>query len=314
MKTLELLWIARNAPVWSRTLRQVRIGGSFSSRSGDYAVGSVPPPGINRSASPSAHASLVAPAIVAPAIVAIPARGGCPADGSQVLTARSFNGRWLALRATDSDQANTRIVVIDTSAMRPVADRWIGGAFALDAISADGRLVYLIQSLPTRGYGVYQVRSYQVGHTGVDARVVVAPGEVPGSMSGGAWSRAWSPDGSWLYTLYIQGSGHVFVHALHLAARETRCIDFPALSGSVQEASHFTLSVARMDAPSTPSTPSWAWRSRCAPCPEARSPWPTLRYGPDRRSAPSPPPPWPPMAVRCSWQPVPVCGRSTPLR
>ena len=197
------------------------------------------PPTAGHSGAARSHASLVAPAIVA-----IPARGGCPADGSQVLTARSFNGRWLALRATDSDQANTRIVVIDTSAMRPVADSWIGGAFGLDAISADGRLVYPIQSLPTRGYGVHQVRSYQVGHTGVDARVVVAPGEAPGSMSGEAWSRAWSPGGSWLYTLYVQSSGHVFVHALHLAARETRCIDFPALSGSVQETSHSTLSVA----------------------------------------------------------------------
>ena len=228
-----------------RTLRQLRINGSFSSRSGDYSVGSVWPLGVNGSKSPPARGTLVAPASAAPsAHVAIPARGGYPADGSQVLTALSFNGRWLALRSTDSDQANTRVVVIDTGAMRPVADQRIGGAFGLDAIGNDGRLVYLIQSLPARGFGVYQVRSYQVGHASVDARVVVAPGEVPGSMSGEAWSRAWSPDGSWLYTLYVQSDGHVFVHALHLAARETRCIDFPALSNSVQEASHFTLSVA----------------------------------------------------------------------
>ncbi len=88
------------------------------------------------------------------------------------------------------------------------------------------------------------MRSYRVGQPALDRQVVVAPGETPGSMNGTAWTRAWSPDGSWLYTFYVQDTGHAFVHALHLATRQTRCLDFPDIAAVAADMAHFMLSVA----------------------------------------------------------------------
>jgi hypothetical protein len=173
------------------------------------------------------------------------ARAGFPADGSQVFSALSFNARWLALREIGTPTSgDTHVIVVDTQRMRVVADHTLSGQFGLDAITADGKVLYLIQSLPNIGFGVYQVRSFDVVRGALDKKVIVERGEKPGSMSGEAWTRVWAPDGSWLYTLYVETSGHAFVHALDLQARETRCLDFPPISKDVALMAHFTLSVA----------------------------------------------------------------------
>jgi hypothetical protein len=117
-------------------------------------------------------------------------------------------------------------------------------------VSDDGALLYLIQALPQDGFQHYQVRAYEVARHRLDPQPVVAPEKDEGTMSGEAWTRQWSPDGAWLYTLYVQLSGppHVFIHALDLQARRTYCIDFPVLRGpggtDFFTLSHFTLSVA----------------------------------------------------------------------
>jgi hypothetical protein len=173
------------------------------------------------------------------------ARSGFPADGSQVLSALSFNARWLALREASSPSSiNTHFIVIDTQRMRVVADHTLSGQFGLDAISVDGTVLYLIQSLPDVGFGVYQVRAFDVARGMLERKVIAERGEKPGSMSGEAWTRTWSPDGSWLYTLYIESNGHAFVHALNLQARVTECLDFPPIVRSTALMAHFTLSVA----------------------------------------------------------------------
>jgi hypothetical protein len=128
--------------------------------------------------------------------------------------------------------------------MRVVANHTLAGQFGLDAITSDGKILYLIQSLPTAGFGVYQVRSFDVAHGVLDSKVVAQRGEKPGSMSGEAWTRVSSPDGAWLYTLYVENSGQAFVHALHLQARQTLCLDFPAISKDTALMAHFTLSAA----------------------------------------------------------------------
>lgn len=225
--------------------RQMKLPGTFSTRSGDYAVGSWPllPSGVFTTSAPSLRA--VAAGMVAGDRPLQPARAAPPADGSQVLSALSFTGRWLALRATDTADGNsTRFIVVDTARMRIVADVTLDGDFGLDAIGADGRMLYLIQEI-ANNYDYYHVRSYDVARKVLDKRVVVAPDDARSPMHGVAWTRAWSPDGSWLYTLYVQDNSHVFVHALDLATRETHCIDFPAISGaSATSITHFTLSVA----------------------------------------------------------------------
>jgi hypothetical protein len=215
-----------------RTLRWLRVDGTFSTRTGDYAAGQVfiyGPNGPTVQGSPVQLRPVLDRQPAAPSHTGAgsSARSGFPADGEQVLSALSFDGRWLALREADPTVSVTRLIVVDTAAMRVVADHTLAGSFGLDAVTSDGNLLYLIQALPSVGFSAYQVRAFEVRANQLDPHPVVAPGEKPGSMSGEAWTRVWSPDGSWLYTLYVQDSGHVFVHALHLAARQTRCIDFP---------------------------------------------------------------------------------------
>ncbi|HXT37273.1 MAG TPA: hypothetical protein VN837_16995 [Chloroflexota bacterium] len=244
----------------SQVVRSMKIRGTFSTRSGDYAEGALPLPGQYGTGAPTTndYPPLLASGIarvgriaagVSPAPVAMRqasvARSGFPADGSQVLSALSFNARWLALREELSiNSTTTHFIVIDTQKMRVVADHTLNGQFGLDAISADGRILYLIQSLPNIGFGVYQVRSFEVAHGVLDSKVVAQRGEKPGSMSGEAWTRVWSPDGAWLYTLYVENNGHAFIHALNLRARTTVCLDFPAISSNVGLMAHFTLSEA----------------------------------------------------------------------
>jgi hypothetical protein len=246
----------------NQTLRSMKIKGAFSTRSGDYAAGAVLPAGFYGTVAPVAtlgRASLAAGVqraglvsaqvpLLRPVDVRMPsvAHAGFPADGSQVLSALSFNARWLALReeTSQSSVADTHIIVIDTQRMRVVADKTLHDMFGLDAITADGKILYLIQSLPNVGYGAYQVRSFDVARSVLDSKVIVERGEKPGSMSGEAWTRVWSRDGSWLYTLYVENSGHAFVHALNLQARKTLCLDFPPISKNISLMAHFTLSAS----------------------------------------------------------------------
>jgi hypothetical protein len=253
---VQVIDVATGQPV-----RSMRIKGAFSTRGGDYAEGAIVPSWLNGNAATvaslglSAHtagalqAGLVSPQgfLSRPTKIRVPtvARAGFPADGSQVLSALSYNARWLALRDESTPNSpDTHFIVIDTRKMRVVAEHTLSGQFGLDAITRDGKTLYLIQSLPKVGFGVYQVRSFDVVRGALDRQVIVERGEKPGSMSGEAWTRVWSPDGSWLYTLYIEDSGHAFVHALNLQARKTLCLDFPPISKDVGLMSHFTLSVA----------------------------------------------------------------------
>ena len=231
---VQAITVSTGAVVGSLTLN-----GIFSTRSADYSAGAAP-----------LLASVLSGTTHRPAVLGLRAsaasgrqRAAPPADGSQVLSALAYNGRWLALRGVDNG-TGTRVVVLDTARMRVATDRALPEALGLDAITADGKLVYFIQSLPQTGYGAYQVRSYRVGQSALDRQIVVAPGETPGSMSGMAWTRTWAPDGAWLYTFYVQDTGHAFVHALRLATRQTRCLDFPDIGASSAAMAHFTLTVA----------------------------------------------------------------------
>ena len=43
----------------------------------------------------------------------------------------------------------------------------------------------------------------QFGRVALDVNPVAEKEDTSGTMSGVAWTRAWAPDGDWLYTLYV---------------------------------------------------------------------------------------------------------------
>jgi hypothetical protein len=139
------------------------------------------------------------------------------------------NGRRLVLSSSVyDDQSRTRFVVIDTHTLRALQTITLRGAFAFDALSPDGRRLYLLQFPQGVNGGVhYVVRSLNMRTGRLEPGAIVDRTEPDEQMNGIAMHRAWSPDRTWAYTLYNGGSSHAFIHALNTRNRSARCIDLP---------------------------------------------------------------------------------------
>jgi hypothetical protein len=156
--------------------------------------------------------------------------GAVAADGSA--TGLSADGRTLVLAemVTRWPPRSTPLAVLDARRLR-VRDRIVlPGYWTLDAISPDGRRLYLLHYLsPRRNLLHYEVRAYNLRTRRLVAEPVVDPREPDEKMEGMAVTRTLSADGRWAYTLYLRPAGGApFVHALDTVAGAARCVDFPA--------------------------------------------------------------------------------------
>ena len=150
--------------------------------------------------------------------------GGLDAHGSTLVLADAA--------ASPFDSAITRFLVVDLR--RPTRPHLVrlSGAFGFDALSPSGDRLYLVQGAsrpngsPGSQFDRYLVRVYDLRTGRLARRAIFDQRDGPGAMQGIATARAASPDGSWVYTLYL-GGAHAFVHALHASAAEARCIDLP---------------------------------------------------------------------------------------
>lgn len=139
------------------------------------------------------------------------------------------NGRRLVLASSIyDDAARTRFVVLETKTLRPLRTIALRGSFAYDALSPDGRRLYVLQFPGGVQGGVrYVVRSIDLRTGKLEPGAIVDKTEPSERMSGFALARAWSRDRTWAYTLYNGGTSHAFVHALNTRTRTARCIDLP---------------------------------------------------------------------------------------
>jgi len=139
------------------------------------------------------------------------------------------NGRRLVLASSVyDDQATTRFVVIDTRTLAPLRTIRLGGTYAFDAVSSDGRRLFVLEYPGGVKGGVrYVVRSVDLRSGELEPGAIVDKTEPSERMSGIALARTWSRDGTWAYTLYNGGTSHAFVHALNTRTRTARCIDLP---------------------------------------------------------------------------------------
>jgi hypothetical protein len=99
------------------------------------------------------------------------------------------------------------------------------GSWSFDALSPDGKTLYLIEHVNRRDVSQYRVRAYDLEAKRLLPDPIRDPktGEV---MHGYPVTRATSADGRWVYTLY-QAEHHSFVHALDTVNREAACVDLP---------------------------------------------------------------------------------------
>ncbi|HZP72927.1 MAG TPA: hypothetical protein VFA97_06045 [Gaiellaceae bacterium] len=95
-----------------------------------------------------------------------------------------------------------------------------GHDWSFDALS--GQFLYLIQTLRLG----YEVRLYDLATNTLQPRPLKDPSD--GALIQGApFARASSPNGRYLFTLYLGGDGGAMIHELDLAAGRAYCIDLP---------------------------------------------------------------------------------------
>ncbi len=140
----------------------------------------------------------------------------------------SQNGQWLVVESFDSTANNlptaTHMLVIDTTRSKVAHRLDLRGDFQYDAVSNDGQRLYLIEYLNTNEY---RVRLYDLNASKLDANIVFDKADGNQSMVGLRLSGVASPDGHWLYSMYVRENESPFIHALSMDGPFAFCIDLP---------------------------------------------------------------------------------------
>jgi hypothetical protein len=157
---------------------------------------------------------------------------GAAFDGST--TGLSADGRTLVLAGFSHryPPRRTRLLVLRLRRFGAhVQERLtLHGYFTVDAISPDGRRLYLIHYTHPRDVLHYEVQAYDVPSRRLLAKPIVDPREPDEKMQGLPFARVMSPDGRWAYTLYSRAQGAPFIHALDTRAGTAACIDLDGLA------------------------------------------------------------------------------------
>jgi hypothetical protein len=131
----------------------------------------------------------------------------------------------------------TSFLIVDvgeTGRLRPREPLTLPGDFSFDALSPDGRTMYLVE-YTSADYNDYAVREYDLTRGRLLKDPVQFSHEVaPGEMRGLPMARATSPDGRWAYTLYNGGGrarDEAFIHILDTVDGISHCINLPDISG-----------------------------------------------------------------------------------
>jgi hypothetical protein len=140
--------------------------------------------------------------------------------GGWAVAGVSANGRSIALLDSFARRRLTRIAIVRGDLGPAIRTVTLRGSYDVDAISNDGRRLFLIQYLRSG----YLVRFYDVTREALASRVLTEKGA---PMQGLAWDAIASRDGRYLLTLYLRGDGAAEVHTLDLRRGTATCIDLP---------------------------------------------------------------------------------------
>jgi hypothetical protein len=142
----------------------------------------------------------------------------------------SGDGRSLVMASygpLPGEAGTTRFVALRTKTLEPYRLVKLGGSWSYDAISPDGRALYLVEHLSAGPDARYRVRVFDLLRGRLLPGAIVDRLEKASVMGGQPATRVSSPDGRWAYTLYARAAGEPFVHALDTVNREAFCIDLP---------------------------------------------------------------------------------------
>jgi hypothetical protein len=165
-------------------------------------------------------------------------------DYSGSTTGLSANGRTLILAGMQPNGGpprTTRLLVVTTPRLTVRARITLPGWSTVDAISPDGRWLYLIH-YRSSDISRYEVRAYDLLRGRMLTQPVVDPHDRGEPMAGIPVTRVMSAGARWAYTLYLRPSGPPFIHALDTAGRHAVCVDLPSLAGADIGNGHLGLS------------------------------------------------------------------------
>ena len=148
--------------------------------------------------------------------------GGLSRDGRLLVLAE-----WKPPKTYGALRPSSRFVLLSTKSLRVWRRVTLTGDFTFDALSPDGRILYLIQHVSSSDVTSYRVRAYDVAARRLLPRVIADRRQSSWVMHGSPVTRAAGRDGRWVYTLYQQPGGFPFVHALDTIARTAICVGIP---------------------------------------------------------------------------------------
>jgi hypothetical protein len=138
-------------------------------------------------------------------------------NGRTLLLAQSlYNGQML--------RTTTKFTLVDTRKMKVARRIQLKGAFTFDALSRDGRYVYLIEYMTPEDPSQYRVRAYDLRGGSLLSRIVSDKRSWATDMRGLPIARTWKE--GWAYTLY-GASARPFIHALDTNGITAVCINLP---------------------------------------------------------------------------------------
>ncbi len=164
-----------------------------------------------------------------------------PAGGLASSAGLSPDGRWLVLNRApsqdelkayqQSDHWKSDLVVLDTDFKLAPRIVKLDGSFWFDAIDDEGKSLYLIENLSQVDGNLpgtrYHVREYDLAQDRLQPGVVADKTASTDVMSGFRHSALASPDGQWVYSLYLNQTKGPFIHALNLPGHYAVCIFLP---------------------------------------------------------------------------------------
>ena len=162
-----------------------------------------------------------------PAVTINARAGGLSPNGRLLVLAEPPNYEGLRSRSQFVLLATKPLAVRDTIVLP--------GEFGFDALSPDGRTLFLLRHGSSSDLNAYEVRAYDLSAKKLLRRVIVAKGE-SATMRGYPAQRATSKSGTWVYTLYSRQRGAPFIHALNTVRRSAVCIDLPWHDASFSDA------------------------------------------------------------------------------
>jgi hypothetical protein len=121
----------------------------------------------------------------------------------------------------------SRFIVYDPRTLRHRATISLQGDFSYDALSPDGRMLYVIQHVSSTNLTRYLVRAYDLERRQLRPGAIADRAQRDWVMQGSPVTRVTTSDGDFVYTLYQNPGGYPFVHVLDAVNGTAHCVGLP---------------------------------------------------------------------------------------